>query len=80
MVKNISKRLERLQELASQKKEVSVEDALILWIKFIDRLFPEGDKESIELPDYFTPPFGNVTYENYERARKELEEYDRKVN
>ncbi|KKF62394.1 hypothetical protein AF69_00035 [Streptococcus uberis 6736] len=29
MVKNISKCLERLQELASQKKEVSVEDALI---------------------------------------------------
>ncbi|MEG3316089.1 hypothetical protein RFL36_10255 [Streptococcus suis] len=29
MVKNISKRLERLQELASQKKEVSVEDNVI---------------------------------------------------
>lgn len=79
MVIGIARRLKRLKEIAKQQKEVSPEEALTLWIEFMRRQFTDNEQGSPKIPDYFTPPFRDVRFEDYERARKELEAHERQA-
>lgn len=79
MALSISKRLERLKKITSQQKEVRAEKAVFLWVEFVRRAFPKDRGKKIKFPDYFSPPFRNVSHGDYERARKELETFDREV-
>lgn len=74
MVLSIKKRLGRLQEHAKQQKKSNATSVLDLWLEFLSR-----NDDSLNIPDYISPPFRNVSAEDCERARKELEEYDRQT-
>lgn len=79
MAFNILRRLERLKEVANRQEEVSAEDAMILWLEFVRRLFPTEGRDPIAIPDYFKPPFWDVNFEDYKKAKKVVEDYDRQT-
>ncbi|MGX7775881.1 hypothetical protein ACVV62_01715 [Streptococcus pluranimalium] len=79
MALSIARRLKRLREIIKRQKEVSAKKAMILWIEFIRRQLADNERGDLNIPDYFTPPFSDVSFDDYERARKELEEYDRQT-
>lgn len=75
---NIRKRLERLQKNTKPKESMTIK-ILDLWLEFLKREPLDGNGCGLDIPDYITPPFRNVSSEDYERARKELEDYDRQA-
>lgn len=72
MVRDIRTRLDRLHRLANEEKEVSVEEAVFLWIKLLNYSVL-GYDVSEEALGNFKPPFGNVKREDYSNAMKEYE-------
>lgn len=73
---NISTRLKRLKVLANQHQEVSSEECVSLWIKYIGLMIDSGLDQTLEIEEYFRPPFHSVSLDDYRRAKKEIEEFE----
>ncbi len=80
MASRLISRLRALQKKADTIQEVKPEQALVLWMQIIQRRIKYGDSFDIELPETFHPPFWSVPSGEYERIRKEVELFDRKVD
>ncbi|WP_449460362.1 hypothetical protein [Streptococcus suis] len=77
MVLSIVRRLEKLKEIIDQQKEVSAEKALAVWIELVKRqLTNNKGQTSLDIPRGFAPPFTDTSFEDYEQARKVLDDYD----